>query len=125
MRQLRSRYEQTYSGPLLTSEDMESWTEIVGSTRRNAYDAMGRHLAIGFHEGRLPFWFCDAVAIAVIRFAYEDLSTSGEDAWPPLFSEVYLAFDAGELGPPGTDPIEDHTRPMIAKIVHMLGSNAS
>jgi hypothetical protein len=124
MKQLQSRYEQTCSGPLLSPRDMERWTEIVGSTRRNAYDAMARHLAVGFHDGRLPFWFCDAVAIAVIGFVYDDFITLGEESWPALFNQVYLAFDAGEVGPPGVDPIAVHTRPMIAKIVDGLADNA-
>jgi hypothetical protein len=122
--QLRIRHERTRSKTLLTSGDMDRWTEIVGSTRRNAYDAMGRHLAIGFHEGRLPFWFCDAVAIAVVGFVYDDFAALGEDAWPALFNQVYLAFDAGEVDQPGANPIEEHTRPMIAKIVTALPGNA-
>lgn len=124
VKQLLSRYEQARLDPLLSSRDMERWIEIVGSTRRNAYDAMARHLAVGFHEARLPFWFCDAVAIAVIGFVYDDFITLGEDSWPEFFNQVYLAFDAGEVGSPGADPIEDHTRPMIAKIVHDSGGNA-
>ena len=64
MKQLQSRYEQACSGPLLSPRGMERWTKIVGSTRRNAYDVMARHLAVGFHEARFPFWFCDAVARA-------------------------------------------------------------
>ncbi len=124
MKQLRSRYEQKCTSPLLSPRDLERWTEIAGSTRREAYDVMARHLAVGFNEGRLPFWFCDAVAIAVIGFVYDDFITLGEDSWPVLFNQVYLAFDAGEVGPPGVDPIAVHTRPMIAKIVDDLADNA-
>jgi hypothetical protein len=124
MKQLRSRYEQTCSSPLLSPRDMERWTEIAGSTRREAYEVMARHLAIGFHEGRLPFWFCDAVAIAVIGFVYDDFITLGENSWPVLFNRVYLAFDAGEVGPLGVDLIAVHTRLMIAKIVDDLADNA-
>jgi hypothetical protein len=124
MKQLWSRYEQKGSGPLLSSRDMERWTEIVGSTRRKAYDVMARHLAVGFHEGRLPFWFCDAVVIDVISFVYDEFTTLGEESWPTLFNQVYLAFDAGEVGSPGVDPIEVHTRPMIAKIVDHLANTS-
>jgi len=81
---------------------------------------MGRHLALGFHEGQLSFWFCDAVAIGVIGFVYDDFATQGEDAWPTSFYQVYLAFDAGEVGRTGEDPVEKYTRPMIAKIVDEL-----
>lgn len=62
--------------------------------------------------------------IAVIGFVYDDFITLGEDSWPVLFNQVYLAFDAGEVGPPGVDPIAVHTRPMIAKIVDDLADNA-
>jgi len=124
MKHLRSRYEQKCRSPLLSQRDLERWTDITGSTRREAYNVMARHLAVGFHEGRLPFWFCDAVAIALIGFVYDDFIKLGEDSWPVLFNEVYLAFDAGEVGPPGVDPIAVHTRLMIAKIVDDLAGNA-
>lgn len=124
MKQLQARYEQAHAGPLLSLGDMDRWTEIVGSTRRNAYDVMARHLAVGFHEGRLPFWFCDAVAIAVIGFVYDDFIVLRENSWPELLNQVYLAFDAGEVGSPGVDPIEDHTRPMIARIIRDLADSA-
>ena len=120
IRHLQSRYDQTGPRCLLPANTFERWTEIVGSTRREAYNAIARQLAVGFHEGRLPFWFCDAVAIAVVGLVYDDFASHGEDAWPTFFNEVYLAFDAGEVGRTGEDPVEKYTRPMIAKIVHEL-----
>jgi hypothetical protein len=120
---VQRRYEQDKHARLLSARDMERWTEIVGSTRRDAYDALARHLAVGFHEGRFSFWFCDALAITIIGFVYDDFITQGEESWPPFFNKVYLAFDAGEVGNPGVDPIETFTRPMIAKIVHELSDN--
>jgi len=81
---------------------------------------MARHLALGFHKGQLSFWFCDAIAIDVIGFVYDDFATQGEDSWPTFFNQVYLAFDAGEVGRTGEDPVEKYTRPMIAKIVDGL-----
>lgn len=121
--ELQSRYDQTGPGWLLSANDIERWTGIVGSTKRHAYDVIARHLAVGFHEGRFPFWFCDAVANAVIGFVYDDSIKKGEDL-PALFYEVYLAFDAGEVGRAGMDPIEVHTRPMIAEIVRNLANAA-
>jgi hypothetical protein len=106
IKHLKSRYDKTGPAWLLSARDIELWTEIVGSTRRQAYDVMARHLAVEFHEGRLPFWFCDAVAIAAIGFVYDDFVSQGEDAWPALFNQVYLAFDAGEVSRPGVDSIE-------------------
>jgi len=114
--ELLSRYDQTGPGWLLSASDIERWIEIVGSTKRHAYDVIARHLAVGFHEGRFPFWFCDSVVNAVVGFAYDDCLQNGEDL-PALFYEVYLAFDAGEVGRAGMDPIEIHTRPMIAEII--------
>ncbi|ALP62252.1 hypothetical protein AN416_06290 [Paraburkholderia caribensis] len=121
---LQARFDETGSAPLLSACDFKRWTQIVGSTRRHAYDVMARHLALGFHEGRLSFWFCDAVAIAVVGFVYDDFVTQGEDSWPAFFNQVYLAFDAGEVSRPGVDPIETFTRPMIAKIVRDLAHDA-
>ncbi|MGF6533240.1 hypothetical protein P3T20_004040 [Paraburkholderia sp. GAS206C] len=120
---LQSRYDQRPTGWLLSAPDIELWTQIVGSTRREAYNAMARQIAVGFHEGRLPFWFCDAVVNAIIGFVYDDWTAKGED-FPALFYETYLAFDAGEVSRPGVDPIETYTRPMIAKIVFDLGNEA-
>ncbi|CAJ0816808.1 hypothetical protein LMG19087_02883 [Ralstonia wenshanensis] len=123
IQELLSRYDQAGPGRLLSVANIDAWTKIVGSTRRHAYDVMGRHLAIGFHEDRFSFGFCDAVANAVIGFVYDDFLALGEDSWPALFYQVYLAFDAGEVGPPGVDPISVYTRPMIARIVSDLPSN--
>jgi len=61
---------------------------------------------------------------AVISFMYGDVIALGEDSWPALFNQVHLAFDAGEVGPSGIDPIEVHARPMFAKIVRDLADKA-
>lgn len=122
--QLQSQYEQNKRVPSLSSCDMERWTEIVGSTRHHAYDVLARYLAVGFHEGRFSFWFCDGLANSVMGFMYDDYATRGDEFWPSFFYKVYLAFDAGEVGNPGVDPIETFTRPMIADIVHELADNA-
>jgi hypothetical protein len=121
--ELQSRYDQTGGGWLLSANDIERWAEIAGSTTRHAYDLIARHLAVGFHESRFPFWFCDAVVHAVIGFVYDDFIQKGED-FPALFYKVYLAFDAGEVGRAGMDPIEVHTRPMIEEIVRNLAKEA-
>jgi hypothetical protein len=117
--ELQSRYDQTGPGWLLSANDIERWTEIVGSTTRHAYDVIARHLAVGFHESRFPFWFGDAVVNAVIGFVYDDFIQKGED-FPALFYKVYLALDAGEVGRAGMDPIEVNTRHMIEEIVRNL-----
>jgi|APAga8741243907_1050103.scaffolds.fasta_scaffold03946_5 hypothetical protein len=122
--ELQSRYAETGPGRLVSEADMERWTEIVGATRRDAYDVLARHLAIGFHKGQFSFGFCDALAIAVVGFVYDDFISLGEESWPSFFNEVYLAFDAGEVGQPGTDAVEAFARPMIAKIVEDLADDA-
>ena len=48
--ELQSRYAQTGPGGLISEADIGGRTEIVGSTRRYAYDVLAQHLAIGFHE---------------------------------------------------------------------------
>lgn len=123
LEQLQFQYEQTKRVPSLSLDDMERWTEMVGSTRQHAYDVLARHLAVGFHEGRFSFWFCDGLANSVMGFMYDDYASQGAEFWPSFFYKVYLAFDAGEFGQLGVDPIETYTRPMIANIVHGLADN--
>jgi len=121
MEHLLSRYDKTGHSWLLPEHDFERWNEIVGSTKQEAYDVLALRLAIGFHEGRFPFWFCDAIVNTVVGFVYDDFSRHGEDVWSTFFYEVYLAFDAGEVGRVGEDPVEKYTRPMIAEIVQKSG----
>lgn len=123
IKELQSRYDQNGPGLLLSQSDIDLWTELVGSMRHEAYNVLARHLAVGFHEGRLSFWFCDAVANATVGFVYDDCLAKGENL-PSLFYGVYLAFDGGEVGRPGVDPIEANTRPMIARIVRGLVNDA-
>ena len=104
--------------------EIERWTEVVGTTRRGAYNVMALHLAVGFREGRLAFWFCDAVSNAILGFVHEDFIALGEDSWPELFNEVYLAFDSGEIGTPEVGSVAVHTRPAIAEIVERLRDTA-
>lgn len=45
--------------------------------------------------------------------------------WPPLFHEIYVAFDDGEyphLAASAHDPVADRTNPTIAGILSRLGA---
>lgn len=121
--ELQARYDRQGPERLLSESDIDRWSKLVGSTRHEAYDALARHLAVGFHDGWLSFWFCDAVANATVGFVYADCLAKSEDL-PALFYDVYLAFDVGEIDGPGMDVIETYTRPMIASIVREMADDA-
>lgn len=117
LEQLLFQYEKNKRVPSLSSEDMERWTALVGSTRQHAYDVLARYLAVGFLQGKFSFWFCDGLVNSVMGFIYDDFTNQGTEFWPSFFYKVYLAFDAGEVGRSDADPIETCTRPMIEDIV--------
>lgn len=99
----------------ITEVDVARWAGEYDGDRGQVFDAFARHLAVAFHERRLPFAFCDAVM--------NDLHTvisNADDMRPDLFWKVFLAFDAGEFhrrDDKSDDPVADHTQPAIAAIV--------
>lgn len=101
--------------PRLPAARVDSWSQSLGLTRAGFYDALALWLARGFDAGRLSFEFCDFA----VNAAQAALVCDGEE-WPELHWRVFLAFDAGEhyrSANHSDDPIADHTRPAIAKIV--------
>jgi hypothetical protein len=100
---------------LLTDADVEEWSGQVGLDRSGLYDALALRLALGFHGNSFDFEFCDAVVNEL-----HGVITLRNEERPPLFWDVFLAFDAGEFYPNGDrtiDPVEAYTRPEIEKIV--------
>lgn len=98
--------------------DVELWAAENGGDRGLVYDAFARHLAVAFHQRRLPFAFCDAVLNDL-----ETVITMADDVRSDLFWRVYLAFDAGEYhrsADKSDDPVAEHTEPTIADIVRSL-----
>jgi hypothetical protein len=78
-------------------------------------------LALGYNSSELTFEFCDMV---VNDLSTPVTNTSGPK--PQDFWEVYSAFDEGEYyhgDNRDEDPVEVYTRPMIARIVAVLGTS--
>jgi hypothetical protein len=102
----------------LGEPDVELWAAEYGGDRGLLYDAFARYLAVAFHQGKLPFAFCDAVLNDL-----HTVITMADDARPDLFLQAFLAFDAGEYyrrADGSDDPVAEHTRPAIADIVRRL-----
>ena len=98
--------------------DVELWAARYGGDHRLLYDALARYLAVAFHQGKLPFAFCDAVINDL-----HTVITIANDVRPDLFWRVFLAFDAGEYhrsADRSDDPIAEFTEPAIADIVRSL-----
>lgn len=101
--------------PLLTDADIRKWTSETGLTRGALYDRIAIYLARGFHRSELDFDFCDKI----VNTIHGIISGLDEDR-PRLFWDVFLAFDSGEFyrdNDRSRDPIEEITRPLIAKVV--------
>ena len=104
----------------LTEADVLRWTTGVGWSRSRLFEAIARFLALGFNTSDLSFEFCDAVVNDLFGPVTD---TSGPR--PELFWDVYSAFDEGEYyhgNNRDEDPVEVYTRPMIARIVEVLGT---
>ncbi|HWA92962.1 MAG TPA: hypothetical protein VG844_00070 [Terracidiphilus sp.] len=105
----------------LTEEDVQRWCVQFGLSRTHLFDAIARHLALGFDKRELTFEFCDAV---VNDLSIAVTNTSGPR--PELFWEVYSAFDEGEYYHDENrqeDPVEVHTRPIIAQLARTISSS--
>jgi hypothetical protein len=106
----------------LTEADVLRWSSEVGCSQYQLFDEIAKSLALGFNTSELTFEFCDAVV--------NDLSgpvTNTSGPRPELFWEVYSAFDEGEYyhgNNRDEDPVETYTRPMIARIVELLGMSS-
>lgn len=105
--------------PLLNHTVLDQWSGQSGLARDVLYDALALELASGFNKGTLDFDFCD-------RVVNELMGLMGrEPDLPPLFWDVYLAFDAGEFyrdDDRSINPVDRFTRPRIAEIVRRFTS---
>ena len=105
----------------LTEQDVQRWSIVCGWSRSQLFDEIAKCLALGFNTSALSFEFCDMVVNDLFG-----LVTSTSGPIPQLFWEVYLAFDEGEYyhgNNRDEDPVEAYTRPMIARIVEVIGTS--
>ena len=103
-----------------TEADVERWSSVCGWSRSQLFDEIAKRLAFGYNTSELSFKFCDMV---VNDLAVPVTNTSGPR--PQIFWEVYSAFDEGEYYHDNNrdeDPEEVYTRPMIARVVEVLGT---
>lgn len=116
---LHSRYEEHPEHFDIPQEYLMRCTGPSGEVLPERFDAIALALAHGYNDIKLSFAFCDAVVNIMIGSVYSDAGRQ-LDTWPPLFWEVFLAFDAGEFfreGEEHVDPAEKYTRPLIEAIV--------
>ncbi len=105
----------------LSEADVERWSSACSWSRSQLFDEIAKLLALGYNTSELTFEFCDMVV--------NDLSTPVTNTSGPrplVFWEVYWAFDEGEHyhgDNRDEDPVEVYTRPMIARIVAVLGTS--
>jgi len=104
----------------LTETDIERWSSECGWPRSQLFDEVAKRLALGYNTSDLSFDFCDMVVNDIFGPV---TNTSGPK--PQIFWDVYSAFDEGEYyhgNNRDEDPVEVYTRPMIARIVEVLGT---
>jgi len=103
----------------LSEADVERWSDACGWSRSQLFDEIAICLALGYNTSDLSFGFCDMV----VNDLYSPVTnTSGPK--PQIFWDVYSAFDQGEYYHDNNrdeDPVEVYTRPMIARLVEVLG----
>jgi hypothetical protein len=99
-------------------ESAKRWSREGGRTEPEMLNDVAVGLAFGFSVKELDFGFC-----STFMRRLKDYSFGRE--WPPLFWEIFIAFDAGEFyhdthEPRDIEPSELHTRPMIEIILRRL-----
>ncbi|MGB6112863.1 MAG: hypothetical protein WBG35_17185 [Acidobacteriaceae bacterium] len=107
----------------LTDADVERWSNVCGWSRSQLFDEIANRLALAYNASELSFDFCD---IVVNDLAGPVTNTSGPG--PQIFWQVYSAFDEGEYyhgNNRDEDPVEAYTRPMIARVVEVLGASSA
>lgn len=95
---------------------IDDWAWRCGISIHGLLDEFAVRLARKFDLGEFTFELCDAVAndlygICLNKRLFE---------FPPLFWEVFGAFDAGEFhrkSDRSDDPVGEHTIPMIKEIL--------
>jgi hypothetical protein len=112
------------TGEGLTETDVSRWSEWLQTDRGTLYDRIALFLARGFHNGELPFDFCDRIVNDI-----HDVIIVADECRPEIYWETYLAFDEGEYFHNNNreeDPVDLFTKPLIARIVEKYdGHDAS
>lgn len=114
---LRAKY--TIDGDDMPGDDIsvnfdliDDWAWRCGLSVRRFLDEIAIRMARGFDCGEFSYEFCDAV----VNDLYGVCVHERMQEFPPLFWEIYEAFDAGEYyrkPDQSDDPVAEHTIPMI------------
>ncbi|WP_417323230.1 hypothetical protein [Erythrobacter aureus] len=103
--------------------DLDRWATELGTTWLKALDIVGAELARKYDNGAVSYKFGDSLANDLEGILITRHQQVADGEWPPLFWEVYEAFDAGEFRWPedgDADPVVLYTNPAISDIVAKL-----
>lgn len=113
----------------LSNQEISDLVDRAGVSVEQFLDDIALYLTRGFADRTLGFVHCDTIINKLYQFRLTEYWDTPDETthhvWssPGLFYAVYYAFDAGEFyRTPDKidDPPEDHTRPMIEKILKNL-----
>lgn len=100
------------------SLSQDTWLNLSRSKTlsiEKTFNLFFTRLAYLYHHGRLNYEFCD-ILINAAYGEWIDHHDTSKVYFPPIFWQVYEAFDAGEYhrkDDKSDDPIAEHTDPMI------------
>lgn len=100
--------------------DVLRWASSDPADVRALYEEIAALVARGYDGGALSFDLCDGIVNGLYA-AFMELRLT---EMPPLYYEVFLAFDDGEYRRPadgeGVDPVKTYTDTRIRQIVETL-----
>ncbi|MDY0835527.1 hypothetical protein [Pseudomonas sp. SED1] len=106
----------------LTLSDLVPICERFGVAPHDVLNEMSVVVAEGYIQGSLLYEFCNGVMNGIINTVVE-VGMTNDMPQPALL--LYQAFDQGEWfrsnDPPGTDPSEKYTKPVVEEIMRTLG----
>lgn len=110
----------------ITWADVIRWSELADLGVPELFDAIAKAVAQSYARGELSYVQADIILNDLYLNWVWNMQTADAIApWPPLFHEIYLAFDDGEyphVATPDHDPVADRTNPTIADILSRLNA---
>jgi len=121
--EIQRRYAVDWEDQAPTEADLLAWSGGSWLAQALLYDQIAAQLAVGYHEKRYSFEFCDEIVNHLYGIMIGQQAGDSPPPWPKLFIRVFEAFDAGEFASPHLpphDPVKTYTDPEIAEIVREL-----
>jgi hypothetical protein len=125
--ELRERFERDPTTARPDAMDVTRWAGSSVDDELSFYNELGAALARCYSEGHLSFDLCDTIVNGLYSVLIEGQFRDVQHAWPHLFYDVFLAFDAGEWhrrADKSDDPVADHTDLQIAEIIARLDAGS-